>query len=128
MLRTGALCVTLAVLAAACALVEPPPPPGTRTVQVQVKSEWPDGITPVVRTPAGVLQGAVQPATLQPRSTTTVRLYVPITGEWTVGFNPGVEVNGIDLDRNSNRGSKGGCTIPSIQIGDDGGYGQACAQ
>jgi len=128
MLRAGALGVALAVLVAACALVEPPPPNGTRLVQAEVKSEWPQPITPVVRTPAGVMQGAVQPATLQPRSTTMVSMYVPITGEWSIAFNPGVEINGIDLDRNSNRGSKGGCTIPSIQIGDDGGYGQACAK
>jgi hypothetical protein len=74
------------------------------------------------------MQGAVQPPTLQPGSTTIMSMYVPITGEWTITFNPGVVINGIDLDRNSNRGSKGGCTIPSIQIGDDGGYGQACAR
>jgi hypothetical protein len=128
MLRAGALGVALGVLAAACALVEPPPPAGTRVVQAQVESEWPQPITPVVRTPAGVMQGAAQPATLPPRSTTLVSFYVPITGEWSIGLNPGVEVNGVDLDRNSNRGSKGGCTIPSIVIGNDGSYGQGCAQ
>ena len=128
MLRAGALGVALAVLVAACALVEPPPPNGTRLVQAEVKSEWPQPITPVVKTPAGVMSGAVQPATLLPRSTTMVSFYVPITGEWSVAFNPGVEIGGIDLDQNYNRTSKGGCTIPSIQIGDDGGYGQACAQ
>jgi hypothetical protein len=127
-LRAGALGVALAVIAAACALAEPPPPAGTRVVQAQVESEWPQPITPVVRTPAGVMQGAVHPATLQPRSTTMVSMYVPIAGEWSISFNPGVEIPGIDLDRNSNRGSKGGCTIPLIVIGDDGGYGQACAR
>ena len=128
MLRAGALGVALAVLAAACALAEPPPPAGTRVVRAQVESEWPQPITPVVNTAAGAMQGAVQPATLQPRSTTMVSFYVPITGEWSITFNPGVEINGIDIDRNSNRGPKGGCTIPSIIIGDDGGYGQGCAR
>jgi|SoiMethySBSTD1v2_1073268.scaffolds.fasta_scaffold598413_1 hypothetical protein len=128
MLRAGALGVALAVLAAACALAEPPPPAGTRVVQAQVESDWPQPITPVVKTPAGTMQGAVQPATLPPRSTTTMTFYVPITGEWSVTFNPGVEIGGIDLDRNYNRGSKGGCTIPSIIIGDDGSYGQGCAR
>src|SRR4029453_18735056 len=124
MLRAVALGVALAVLASACALVEPPPPNGTRLVQAEVKSEWPQPITPLARSRGG----RVQPGALEARSTTMVSMYLPITGEWSIAFNPGVEINGIDLDRNSNRGSKGGCTIPSIQIGDDGGYGQACGK
>jgi len=128
MLRAGALGVALAVLAAACALVEPPPPAGTRVVEAQVESEWPEPITPVVRTPAGVIQGAAQPASLQPMSTTMVRFYAPITGEWSVGFNPGTEIPGRDLDRSYNRSSKGGCTIPLITIGNDGSYGEGCAR
>jgi len=128
MLRAGALGVALAFLTAACALAEPPPPAGTRVVQAQVESEWPQPITPVVKTPAGAMQGAVQPATLQPRSTTMMSFYVPITGEWSVTFNPGVEFPGRDLDASSNRSSKGGCTIPLIVIGDDGSYAQGCAK
>ena len=78
---------------------------------------------PWSRRQAGEIQHAVQPATLQPRSTTRVRFDAPIAGEWSIAFNPATEINGSDLDRNYNRGSKGGCTIPLVVIGDDGSYG-----
>jgi hypothetical protein len=123
MLRAPALGVALALVAVACALVEPPPPPGTRMVEAQVRNNWPDVVVPVVKTPAGVIPGAVQPATLPPLSTTTVRFFVPLGGEWSVGLNPGNDIPASDF----NQISKPGCA-PSIEIGDDGSYGYGCGR
>ena len=122
-MKVAALSMALAILAAACSLVDPPPPPGTHMVEAQVKSEWPQAISPVLKTPAGEIEHAIQPATLQPRSMTNVRFYVPITGQWTIAFNPGVEIPSRDFDGLA----KVGCT-PIIVIGDDGSYAYGCGQ
>jgi hypothetical protein len=91
-------------------------------VEVQVRSEWPDVVTPVVKTPAGVIPGAVQPATLPPMSTTTVRFLVPLGGDWSIGLNHGNDIPGRDF----NQISKPGCSPTSIEIGNDGSYGYGC--
>ena len=84
MLRSVTLGLALSLLAAACALVEPPVPAGTRPVQGEVRNMRAHAVELVVRMPAGEMRGAVQPALLPARSTTDVTFYIPITGDWTI--------------------------------------------
>lgn len=91
MLRSVTLSFALCVLAAACALVEPPVPPGSRVLQVPVRnlSDAPVGELGVkVR---GATLYAAQPPSVPADSTTTVTFYVPSKGEWWIA------VNGIGL-------------------------------
>ena len=82
MLRSVTLGLVLSVLAAACALVEPPPPPGTVMFQVEVRNASRDRYELEVSTDAGVLPGAVQPASVAPGSSAAVTLSVPIDQTW----------------------------------------------
>ncbi len=83
MLRSVTLGVVLSVLAAACALVEPPVPAGTVTVQGEVRNER-GPVELGVTTPTGVVPDAVKPASLPADSTTQVTFFVPATGEWSI--------------------------------------------
>ena len=95
-LRSVTLGVALSVLAAACALVEPPSPAGTTLLRTRVRNErGPVELT--VTTPAGVLPGAVQPTSLPAHSTTDVTFYVPITGQWSIAINGSPDIPGADL-------------------------------
>ena len=99
MLRAVALGIALFLLAAACALVEPPgPPDGTRPIQARVYNMTSDLVEITMRTPAGVLPGAVQPTSrIEPFSTTDLTLYVPLKGHWTIARN-GNEMINSDVD------------------------------
>jgi hypothetical protein len=84
MLRT----VAISLLAAGCALVSQPPPPGTVMVQAQVRNVGPVAVELGVSTPAGELDGAVQPALLAPRATAQVTFYLPIAArDWWITVN-----------------------------------------
>lgn len=100
MLRAVALGIALFLLAAACALVEPPAPPaGTRPVQARVDNRRPDPVEITVRTPAGVLSGAAQPTSrVEAFSTTDLTLYVPIEGQWTIARNGNEMIRSVDLN------------------------------
>jgi hypothetical protein len=124
MLRSLTLGVALAVLVAACALFEPPVPPppvGTIPLQVQVQNMRQEPAELSVRTPDGVLAGAVRPATVPGNSTTEVTFYAP-PGEWSIG------VKGSSL---APRGNdligviRSGCT-PLIGLEADGGFSFGC--
>ena len=92
MLRSVTLGLVLSVLAAACALVEPPREART----IQVRTDGPVELT--VTTPTGGLPGAVQPASLQTGSTTTVTLYVPAGGNWAITVNGVPDVLGSTVE------------------------------
>ncbi len=88
MLRSVTLGVALSVLAAGCALVEPPPPAGTRSFQAQVRNPRPVPAELTITTPAGALPGAVQlPASVPAFSEAIVTFHVPIQGEWAFAVN-----------------------------------------
>ncbi len=124
MLRSVTLGVAMSVLAAACALVEPPVPPvpaGTIPLQVQVQNMRQEPAELTVRTRDGVLAGAVQPATLPGNSTTDVTFYAP-PGEWSI------RVNGSSLGPRGNDLSgviRTGCS-PLIGLEADGGFSFGC--
>jgi hypothetical protein len=103
-LRSVNLGIALSVLAAACALVEPPPPPGTRVINAEVHNLMarPAGLT--VRPAAGMIPGAAIPGAVQPpllpgRSTTNVTFYVPMAGRWWIFLqNSNVVISGENID------------------------------
>ena len=122
MLRAVALSVAVFVLATACALVEPPAPPaGTRPVQAHVYNMLQDPVEITVRTPAGVLPGAVQPRSrVEAFSTTDVTLYVPFEGQWTIARNDNEMISSVDLAPQLEEG----CTV-TISIRPT-GWGWGC--
>ena len=89
-LRSVSLSVALSVLAAACALVEPPVPANTHAVANladditfvltgEVRNLRAEPVQLEMRTPAGALPGAVQPASLPAQTTTNVTFYIPLS-------------------------------------------------
>ncbi len=124
MLRSVTLSVAMSVLAAACALVEPPVPPvpaGTIPLQVQVQNMRRDPAELAVRRSDGVLAGAVQPPIVPGGSTIDVTIYAP-PGEWSI------RVNGSSLGPRGNDLSgviRVGCS-PLIGLEADGGFSFGC--
>ena len=102
MLRAAALCIVVAALSAACALVEPAPPAGARLIHVEVFAGRSIELT--VATPNGVLPGAVLPAVLPKGQTSDVAFYVPVDGEWWIAANGSNEVEGAELDLYADQG------------------------
>jgi hypothetical protein len=84
MLRSVTLGVALSVLAAACALIEPPAPPGTTAIQVQVRNITAQPVEIFVKTPAGPLHGAAPPGSVPAWSTTDVTLHLPLGQEYAL--------------------------------------------
>jgi hypothetical protein len=105
--------LALSVLAAACALVEPPPPPGTRVINAEVHNLMARPAELTVRPAAGMapgaaIPGAVQPPLLPGGSTTDVTLYVPMAGRWWIFLqNSNVVIAGENIDELFDPG----CTI-----------------
>ena len=128
MLRSVTLGVVLSVLAAACALVEPPVPAGTVTVQGEVRNER-GPVELGVTTPTGVVPDAVKPASLPADSTTQVTFFVPATGEWsiTVDGSPDVTVGdpGVPERWDISADIRDGCKL-DIHLSADGGTGHEC--
>ena len=126
MLRSVTLGIALSVLVAACALIEQPPPPvpaGTIPLQVQVQNMRREPAELTVKTPDGVLAGAVQPATLPGDSTTDVTIYAP-PGKWSFRINgSSFDILGNDLPGVI----RGGCS-PLIVLEADGEYSVGCKQ
>ena len=92
MLRSVTLGLVLSILAAACALVEPPRE--TRMVQVRTVGAVELNVT----TPTGVLPGAVEPASLPAGSMTNVTLHVPAGGNWAITVNGSPDVLGSTIE------------------------------
>ena len=117
MLRSVTLGIALSILAAACALVEPPPPAGTRSFQAQVQNPHPDPAALTITTPAGVLRGAVQPASVPAFSETIVTFHVPIRGEWAFAVNGDDQLGFQELNPNI-----GVCSMRFVLGGDDSSF------
>ena len=104
-MRSVTFSVALAVLAAACALVEAPMPAGTFMVQGEVRNMRPGPVELEVRTPAGVLPGAVQPASLPAGpSNARVTYHLPMTGEWSIAVNGDAFISSSDFGADIRQG------------------------
>ena len=128
MLRSVTLGVVFSVLAAACALVEPPVPAGTVTVQGEVRNDR-GPVELEMTTPAGVVPGAVQPASLPADSTTQVTFHLPTTGEWTITVNGSPDITVADPNVPArwdiSADIREGCKL-EIHLSADGGSGYEC--
>ena len=121
-LRSVTLSVALSVLAAACALVEPPVPAGTFMVPGEVRNLRAAPVTLEVRTPAGVLPGAVQPASVPPGpSTAHVTYHLPIAGGWSIAVNGDAFISSTDFGPDIREG----CTL-GIELSADGSSAHGC--
>jgi hypothetical protein len=122
MLRSVTLGLALSFLAAACALVEPPAPAGTFTVPGAVRNLRAQPAALEVRTPAGVLPGAVQPASVPGGpSQVNVLFHLPIAGEWWIAVNGDAFIASADFGD----GIRQGCTI-GIELNADGSSSHGC--
>jgi hypothetical protein len=94
-LRSVTLGLALSVLAAACALVEPPAPPGTYMVQIEVRNEQPNPVRFAVYVRGQPLAAAVQPPSVPAGpSRTAVTFYLPIADDWDIAIDGG-DIGGI---------------------------------
>jgi hypothetical protein len=82
-LRSITLGVALCVLAAACALFEPPIPAGTRGIEVEVRNQTQQPLALGVTTKNGVAPGGAQPTLMGP-GTAVVTFYVPTEGFYRI--------------------------------------------
>jgi hypothetical protein len=122
-LRSVTLGVALSVLAAACALLEPPVPPGTVATHARVKNLENVPVVLAVKMPTGdVLPGAVQPASLPAGATAQVTFYLPPSGDWWITVNGSGMFDAADIRE---MGSSG-CTL-DMEVSTDGHGGLGCA-
>ena len=122
MLRSVAWGLALWFLVAACALVEPAAPAGTFTVPGVIRNLRPQPVDLEVRTPAGVLPGAVQPASLPGGpSQTNVLFHLPIAGEWWIAVNGDAFISSGDFGGDIRQR----CTI-GIELSVDGSSTHGC--
>ena len=122
MLRSVTLGIAMSVLAAACALVEPPMPADTFMVQGEVRNMRADPVKLEVRTPTGVLPGAVQPASLPAGpSTANVTYHLPIASEWWIAVNGDAFIASADFGPDI----PPGCTL-GIKLSADGSSTHGC--
>jgi hypothetical protein len=122
-LRSVTLSVALSVLAAACALLEPPVPPGTVATHARVKNLENVPVELEVKMPtSGVLLGAVEPASLPANGTAMVTFYLPVSGDWWI------TVNGSDMYAAADirEIGSGRCTL-DMEVSADGHGGLGCA-
>jgi hypothetical protein len=86
-LRAAVTSIAMSVVALACA---PVAPPGTHLLEIEVRNQTARPAELFVMTPAGVLRGAVHPATVPPQSSVTVQVYVPLNNWWQFGPRGGL--------------------------------------
>jgi hypothetical protein len=122
-LRSVTLSVALCVLAAACALFEPPVPPGTVATHARVKNleNFPVELA-VKMTTSGVLLGAVSPASLPANGTAQVTFYLPVSGDWWITVNESDMYGAADI-----REVGVGCGQLDMEVSADGHGGLGCA-
>ena len=75
-----------------------------------------------VSTPAGVLGGAVQPATVPAQTTANVTFHVPVDGEWSIVLDGDVR-----LGTNALNSSIGVCTMV-MELPAGGGGSMGCPE
>ena len=120
-MRSVTFGVVLSVMAAACALVEPPAP-ATFTVQGEVRNLRAGPVALEVRTPAGVLPGAVQPASLPAGpSSAIVTYHLPIDGDWSIAVNGDAYIMKADFGADIRQG----CVL-GIELSADGSSTHGC--
>ena len=120
MLRSVTLGLALSVLSVGCALVEAPPPPGTRKVDARVENTAAVPVELAVTTPTGVLQGAVQPTSLQARAVGNVTFYLPPGEDWWI------TVNGVEMVPGSDAIDDIQCPGLFMEVNPNGGGGIVC--
>lgn len=122
MLRSVTTGLALSMLAAGCALFEPPPPAGTVPLAARVTNTEPFEVELAVTTPSGVLAGAVQPRLLPARGTGDVTFYLPTAGDWTITVNGNPMFSGEDIEFG------GDCPAPlQMEVSAGGGGGIGCS-
>ena len=105
-IRSLTLVLASSVLAAACALTEPPPPAGTVMLQIQVRNVSDEPLGELgVKVRGGTLPNAAQPPWVAANSTTMVTFHVPISDEWWLAVNGIGIVVGERLQRNLRGGA-----------------------
>ena len=98
-MRSVTFGIALSVLAAACALVEPPPPPGTYMVQIEVRNERPNPMPFTVYFGGQPRGDAVQPPSVPAGpSRTAVTFYLPLADDWEIAIGDigGITGQGVD--------------------------------
>ena len=96
-------------------------PQGTETIEAEVRNLSAEQLTPTVTTDTGLLQGAAQPATVPPNSTTNVRFAVPTVEPWKIVIAPGEWISKADYDRFG----RPGCKL-FFEEGADGSFSYGC--
>ena len=120
-MRGALLVVALAALAAACSLF---PPPGSRPLLAEVTNTAAVPVQLTIQTPTGVIQGAVQPASLPARGTGTITFFMPPGDDWWVMVNGSHMFPASDL----NSLAAGGCTGKvGMEVNPDGSGGFGCS-
>ena len=99
-LRAVTFGLAFVVVVTGCAIFTERPPAGTRPFQAQVQSKLAGPAELTVSTPAGVLAGAVRPASLPAGSTTAVTFHVPMAGEWAIEVNGLPAFGSAEINRN----------------------------
>lgn len=115
-MRGALLGVALAVLAAACGLV---PPPGSRQVTAEVTNLSMVPVALSVKTDAGVIVGAVQGPSLQPRGTGRFTFFLPPGEDYWIMVNATSMFPGSDIDPT--------CQHFQMEVNTDGSGGIGCA-
>ena len=130
MLRSVTLSVAMSVLAAGCALAEPPVPAGTYPMEADVRNSSARPVEfSVVHALGGalpgsdVIAGAVQPASVPAGpSSTRMIFYLPTDGQWLIRIPEWGEIEGRDFG--SFRAQQCGPLV--INFDRDGGWGWGC--
>ena len=120
MLRSVTLGLALSVLAAACALVEPPQPvpAGTFRLQGEVRNMKSEPVSLAVMTSAGVLPGAVQPASVPAHTAANVTFDVPLAKGGSILVDSRQWITNTEVDGE-------GCTL-GIEVAADEGITYGC--
>ncbi len=125
MLRSVTLSLVLSVLAAACALVEVPPvPANTFMLKAEVRNTKAYPVEITVRTPAGVLPGAVQPASLLGHTATNVTFDIPLGDDWSIWVDESTVMDDLDVSPEILRQ---GCAL-GIELLADGTFTYGCGR
>ena len=133
MLRSVTLGLVLSVLAAACALVEPPVPASTHAVanladdvtfvlQGEVRNMRAKPVELTVTTPAGALPNAVLPASLPAHTTAKVTFQIPLTEDWSIAVDDDPVMVNTQV---SSEIFREGCTF-GIELAADGAVRYGC--
>ena len=126
MLRSVTLGLALSILAAACALFErpvPTPPAGTFMLEVEVRNMSSEPVPLAVFSGAGLLPGAVQPASVPAHAVTNVTFYIPLTENGSILVDSRLSIPRTEVIRPNIL--REGCTL-GIEVAADEGITYGC--